>query len=55
MPPVPWSTKIGVSHNRGDKTDFQKLSSVAPPILGRWPVYRVRLHQGHVLGFSHDL
>jgi hypothetical protein len=43
MPSVLWSTKIGVNRNRRNNTDFQKLSGVAPPILGRWPVYRVRV------------
>jgi hypothetical protein len=41
MPPVPWSTKVGVNHNHRNKIDFQKLSGAALPILGRWPLYRV--------------
>jgi hypothetical protein len=40
MPPVSWSTKIGVTRNRRNKTDFQNLPDIAPPILGRWPVYQ---------------
>jgi hypothetical protein len=41
MPLVPWSTKIKVSRNSQNKTDFQKHSGAAPRILGQWPVYRV--------------
>jgi hypothetical protein len=41
IPLVPWSTKIGIGHNRRNKTDFLKLSSAAPPILSRWPIYQV--------------
>jgi hypothetical protein len=43
MPLGPWSTKIGVGRNHQNKTDFQELLGAAPPILGRWPVYRVRV------------
>jgi hypothetical protein len=35
LPPVSWSTKIEVGRNRQNKTDFQNLSGVAPPILGQ--------------------
>jgi hypothetical protein len=40
MPPVSWSTKIGVV-NHHNKTDLQNLPGAAPPILGRWPIYQV--------------
>jgi hypothetical protein len=41
MPLAVWSTKIGVSHNRENKSDFQNLLGVVSPILGRWPMCRV--------------
>jgi hypothetical protein len=44
MPPVLWLNKIRVGHNRRNKTDFQNLPGVAPPILGRWPVYQVGVY-----------
>jgi hypothetical protein len=44
MEPVRWSTKIGLGHNHQNKIDFQKLFGVAPPILGRWLVYKVGVY-----------
>jgi hypothetical protein len=41
MPPVSWLTTIEVNHNHQNKTDFQNLPGDAPPILGRWSMYRV--------------
>jgi hypothetical protein len=35
MPPIPWSTKIGVGHNCCNNIDLHKLSGVAPLILGQ--------------------
>jgi hypothetical protein len=43
MPVVSSSTKIRDGRNRKNKTDFQNIPFAAPPILGRWPVYQVRV------------
>jgi hypothetical protein len=49
-----WSTKIRVSQTSQNKIDLQNLLCVVSPILGRWSVYRVGVHEGQVLGFAQD-
>jgi hypothetical protein len=54
MPLASWPTKMGVSRNSQNKTDFQNLPGAAPPILCRWPMYQVGVRKRRILGFGHD-
>ncbi len=51
---VSWPMKIGVVRNHQNSTDIQNHFWCCTTILARWAVYPVGVHQGHVLGFSHD-
>jgi hypothetical protein len=39
-----WSTKIRVSQNRRNKKNSRTFLVLPPTILGRWPMYQVRVH-----------
>jgi hypothetical protein len=47
-------TKVRVVCNHQNGTDFQNYFWCYATILARWAMYPVGVHQGCILGFSHD-